>query len=141
VRLFNFLLFDEVMEGTPPYYSAPRFNDLLGAVDQLAFLLIADQVSGTSPSYDFYLEESADNVSWTQKNGFAAGTIEDLAMSLTAGTASSVTFRDAGTKPSLAFVRIKISLGGSDNRARLRIWVTGRALTAHAKSLGASGTC
>ena len=40
-------------------------------------------------------------------------------------------YRDAGTKPSLGFLRLRlgiITFGDGDTRARLRVFVTGRAL-------------
>ena len=75
MRIFNFKLFEEtiaVPNGTlsVEQITNPAFNGLLGAADQLAFFVTADQVvaAGGAGTFFLSLEESADNIGWLIKN-------------------------------------------------------------------------
>ncbi len=137
MRVFNFLAYDERNEGTPPRYSNSTYNDLLGAADQLALLVVADQVEGSGFSYDLLIEESADNVLWLPKNGLT--NVPDQNRALAVGLVDARVFRDAGTKPSLALVRLRVSLTESFGKARIRIFATGRAFGVRAVKAAGGG--
>jgi hypothetical protein len=92
VRIFNFLLFESSLEGSSAQLrSDDRFNSLLGCADQLAFHVIADQIS-TAGTLFIQVLESADGVTWNGRPCHAF-------ITLTPGVSSRTVLRDAGTAP------------------------------------------
>jgi hypothetical protein len=126
MRLFNQCVFDSYVSSTNATYSDPQFDAMLGSAEKLVLQVIADQVSGTSPTITVRLEHSADRRSWGNKN---SGNAEINGSSLTSGSGSSqsVVGSDAGSTPGLGFSRLNIAMGGTTPGARLRVFATGRA--------------
>jgi hypothetical protein len=120
VRIFNFLLFEASLEGSGAQLrSDDRFNSLLGCADQLAFHVIADQISAAGTLF-VQLLESADGVIWNGRPCHAF-------ITLTPGASSRAVLRDAGTAPALGLIQVLVGMFESDSKARVRIWATGRA--------------
>ena len=122
MRIFHALVFDTTIEGTTALYSDPQYNDPLGAADALSLFAVGDTASGTSPTLTAQMEESGDQVHWNAK----AGTAEINAASLSTSANTIAVGRDSGSTPSSGFVRLKVSLGGTSPKARIRLWATGR---------------
>lgn len=126
MRVFHTLMFDENIEGTTALYTDPSHNGLLGLVEKLSIFAVSDScgvVSGTI-TLTVQIEESADQVRWSNK----AGTAEINAATLSTSAVTVSVGRDAGTVPSSGYVRLRISLGGTgtSQEGHIRIWVTGR---------------
>lgn len=115
------MVFDDVVQGTTPVYTDPKWNERLAQPDAVALLLVASQSSGTSPTVTVDGETSSDGVNW-----FAFGSssiISALALSSTDKTSGeSAGYMSNGGK----LVRLKITLGGTTPSTRLQIWWTGR---------------
>lgn len=122
MRLFHVGMYDENVEGTTALYTDPTHNNLLGSVEKLSIFALTDTVSGTSPTLTVQIEESGDQVHWTNK--VATPEINGTALSTSAVT--TAVGRDAGTTPSAGFLRLRVVLGGTSPKAHVRIWVTGR---------------
>lgn len=111
--------FEEFVVGTASVYTGAQFNESLGMYDMVAIQAVVDQVAGTSPDLTVAIEGSNDQRNWVAKNGTAEISAEPLSSSATnvfVGT-------DAGSTPSLAFVRLKITLGGTNPSAHVKISV------------------
>jgi len=115
-------MYDENIEGTTALFTDPSQNALLGSVEKLTIYTITDTVSGTSPTLTVQIEESPDQINWTNKSGTAE--INGVALSTTQKT--STVGRDNGTVPASGFIRLRVSVGGTTPKAHIRIWVTGR---------------
>jgi hypothetical protein len=125
MRRFTTTVFEDFVVGatsTSPVYTATDFNKTLGSVDRLAFQVVADQVSGTTPTFTLQIEHSGDGRNWLSK----AGTPEVNAQGLSTSAASVFIAYDAGTTPSLGFIRFKIFLAGTSPVAHVKVHVTGR---------------
>lgn len=122
MRLFHAQLYDENLEGTTALYTDPSNNALLGSVEKLTLFTIADTVSGTTPTLTVQIEESPDQVNWSNK----AGTAEINAVALSTSQKTITVGRDNGSVPSAGFLRLRVVLGGTTPKAHIRIWVTGR---------------
>lgn len=124
MRSFHRLVFDESVDGTTSVYTSPAFEALLGLSDALTISGYASGVSGTTPTLSVAVEQSPDERHWTTRNG----TAEVNAVSLS--TSAETTFQGNDGSPIGAsrpgFARLKITLGGTSPRGRLKIWVTGR---------------
>jgi hypothetical protein len=122
MRLFHAQIYDENIEGTTALYTDPTHNGLLGSVEKLSIFAITDTVTGTAPTLTVQIEESGDQVHWTNK--IATAEINGTSLSTTAVT--TAVGRDAGTTPSGGFLRLRVSLAGTTPKAHVRLWVTGR---------------
>jgi hypothetical protein len=122
MRIFNAVVFDSYVSGTSATYSDPKFDAMLAAAEKMAIQVVADQVTGGTPTVTVKIEHSADRRSWVAKNG----TAEVNGVGLSAGS-SQVYGQDSGSVPALGFARLNIALGGSTPAGRLRILCTGRA--------------
>lgn len=125
MRIFNQLVFDGYVSGTADVFSDSQYYPLLGLADQLSISGYTAQVTGTSPTLTVRVEQSFDNVRWQNRNS----TAEISAVSLSASPAeTNVQGQDGNptSRPTLAFARLKITLGGTSPTAQVRLWVTGR---------------
>jgi hypothetical protein len=122
MRIFHVLLLDDRIEGNAPLYSSPLHNALLGSVESLRIYCTSENTSGTSPLLTVQIEESGNQVYWRTKAFLAE--IDNVALSTTAPTVA--VGRDRGLLPSQGFLRLRVQLGGTAPKARVRIWVTGR---------------
>ena len=112
--------FNDSLQGTTTTYSPTRFNEVLGSFDKLAIQMIAEQPGGTSPTFTVALEHSNDQRNWVSKSTL----ISAQAVSTSAPTVVSAS--DAGTTPTMAFVRLAVTMGGTTPSCRLKILVCGR---------------
>lgn len=122
MRLFHAQIYDENIEGTTALYTDPTHNGLLGSVEKLSIFALTDTVTGTTPTMTVQIEESGDQVHWTNK----IATAEINATSLSTTAVTTAVGRDAGGTPSAGFLRLRVVLGGASPKAHVRIWVTGR---------------
>jgi hypothetical protein len=116
------LVFDDFVASTTAVYTAAQHNSLLGQFDKMAFQLVADKTSGTSPTVTVAYEHSADQRNWEQKNSPP----EINALSIPAGSTTPKTAYETGANPSNAFGRLKVQLGGTSPEGHIKIWVTAR---------------
>jgi hypothetical protein len=124
MRLFHKLAFDAYVNGTANVYSDPSIVSVLGTADQLVLGGYTSQVGGTSPTLTVQVEHSFDNVRWQNRN--TAAEVNTAALSTTAETPFSGHDGDPTTRPTLAFARLRITLGGTSPAGQVRVWVTGR---------------
>lgn len=89
-------------------------NALLGAVDLYTVFAVATSVSGTLPSVNVYVDQSCDNRTWI------LGSSAIISGALSEGQVLH------GTGPFAAFLRLRVTLGGTSPQCRLRLRVAGR---------------
>src|SRR5262249_14997259 len=112
MRIFNQLVFDGYVTGTAQnVYSDSQYYPLLGLADQLSISGYTAQVSGTNPTLTVQIEQSFDNVRWQNRN--ATAEISGTANLSTTGE-TNVQGQDGSptARPTLAFARLRITLGG-----------------------------
>jgi hypothetical protein len=125
MRVFNQCVFDGYVSGTANVYSDSKFNALLGVTDQLSLSGYTAQATGTTPTITVQVEQSFDNIRWQSRNT----TAEISASALSTGTTETNVQGFDGNptaRPTLAFGRLRIALGGTSPTAQVRLWVTGR---------------
>ena len=134
MRLFNQLVFDEVVAGTTSVYTDPKWNTIFGAAEKLVIEAVVDNVTTASGSATItaFIEHSADNLHFQQKNGTGGSNPEVQITGMSAGS----TYVKVGTDPtsasnpgipSAAFARLNIALSvATTPQAHVKIWVTGR---------------
>ncbi len=122
MRLFHILAFDNLIQGTTVIYTDPLLARQLASADQTRMLVVADQVSGTTPAVTVQTEESGDGINWANKLGTAEINGVTLATSGTTVASGS----DTGSTGSSVMTRMRIQLSGSSPAARIRLWLTGR---------------
>lgn len=121
MRVFNLDVFDEGISGTSTtWYTPARLNDKLGTADVFAIMAYVTTVSGTSPTLTVQTQHSADGQNW-----LSVGSAE-----ISTGIAGNTVYygQDNYTPVHLAFVRLKINLGGTSPQCRLKLSVTGRSI-------------
>lgn len=106
-------------------YSDPSLVTLFGNADELAVGGYATQVSGTAPKIEVQVEHSVDNARWMNRNA-AAEIPNTTTLSTTAETVIAGNDGDPTARPTLAFARLRITLGGTSPAGQVRLWVTGR---------------
>jgi hypothetical protein len=119
VRKANILAFDDFVVGATTVYTPTGLNDALGAYDKAAIQAVADQVTGTSVTLKVQIEHSSDQRNWASKNT----TAEIPATSISTTATTPLVGTDAGTTPSLAFVRLAITVAGTSPQAHVKVWV------------------
>ncbi len=124
MRTFHRLAFDENVDGTTAVYTNPALEPLLGLTDALSISGYAAGTSGTTPTVTVQIEQSPDRRHWTVRN--ATAEVNGTSLS----TSAETTFQGNDGSPLGAtrpgFARLKITLGGTSPKTRLKIWVTGR---------------
>jgi hypothetical protein len=116
-----FVAFDDFVpaSATTPVYTSQELNARLGQTDQFAAHIIIDTATGSPAPTTITLtvDHSGDGRVWSTKstpfNNSTWGT-------------NGLVFQDAGTTPTLAFVRFGITLNGTGGGAHVRINVTQR---------------
>lgn len=123
MRKFAMLVFDEFVPNATQVFTPATLNDRLGSVDHLGIQVIADNVSGTSPTVTVQIQHSTDQRNWLGKNG----TAEINASAISAAQTTQLQGFDASpNNVTFGFVRLAITLGGTSPAAHLKIYVTGR---------------
>jgi len=125
MRVFNQLVFDGYVSGTNAVYTDSQYDEVLGLSDQLSISGYSAQVTGTVPTVTVQVEGSFDQRRWQNRNG---ATPEINAVSIVASPEALFQGQDGNPtgRPTLAFGRLRIQLGGTSPTAQLRIWATGR---------------
>jgi hypothetical protein len=118
MRLFNQLVFDQIVRGTSEVVSPSDFNDLLGSAYDLTYEVEVEEASGTSPTI------SVRHLHSCSGKGFIG-----MANLITTAGLGSLPFRDVKTQsgPFAGLGQVGVTLGGTNPVARVRIWATGRS--------------
>lgn len=122
MRTYHTLVFDEMIEGTAPVYSDPSYNGLLASTEKVELAAVVDTVSGTSPTLTVRIHEGPDGIHWRNKNA----TAEINGVSITAVPVPLTVGLDAGANLGSGQARLEVTLGGTNPKAHVRIWATGR---------------
>ena len=124
MRLFHQMVFDGYVSGTADVFTDSSHDALLGMADQLSISGYTAQVTGTTPTITVRVENSFDQRRWQNRNT----TAEVNAVTLSTSQETTFQGQDGNpvTRPTLAFGRLKITLGGTTPNGQVRIWVTGR---------------
>jgi hypothetical protein len=124
MRLFHHLVFDGYVSGTADVFTDSSHDTLLGMADQLSISGYTAQVTGTSPTITVRVEGSFDQRRWQSRNT----TAEVNVVALSAAQETMFQGQDGNpvARPTLAFGRLKITLGGTTPTGQVRLWVTGR---------------
>ena len=124
MRTFNTLIFDDIISGTASnWFTSSDFCDQLGSADFLLLQARTSFVSGTSPTLTVDIEHSPDGQSWTLLP--PGNHINAVAIS---NNGSYVGDDAPTTIQALAYVRCRISLGGTSPKCRLKLFATGHSL-------------
>jgi hypothetical protein len=122
MRLANLLVFDDVIRGTGvTWYTASKFDELLGRGDGHAIQAVTTDVSGSARTLTVVSQHSTDGQHWA-----ATGSSEIVAASFDEGT--SLVGSDGFFPAHARKVRFAISLGGVGPWCRLKLWVTTRGM-------------
>lgn len=130
-RLFNELMVDEVINGVGPnfeVYSLLPWNSILGAVDVLHFFVVVQRVQGGSPTLYVDLRETLDD------DG-AESTVKVLFNSIALTSGANVlraTYAPTDTGPAARDMYLTVRLSGTDPKAHIRVWVSGRGASLRA---------
>lgn len=122
MRIFNTKVFDDVISGTTTWLTPAEFDAHLGQADSLAFQAVTEGVQGISPTLTVWSEHSADGQNWVATGSFV---FQD--QSIQEGLSYQGSYTPFGTVPPLAaHVRLRISLGNTSPKCRLKLYATGR---------------
>jgi hypothetical protein len=122
MRTVTALVFDDVIVGTgTTWYTSDEFNDLLTRGDCFAAQLCTTKVSGSSPTITVVGEHSEDSEHWL---AIGAG----LTSAITEGE-PLIMGADGFFPVLLSRLRIRISLGGTNPRCHLKLYVTMRVFS------------
>jgi hypothetical protein len=104
--------FDDLVTGTNSVTvgTNPELDTVLGAFDQLVIQVVADIVSGTSVTLACRIVHSGDGQSYVAKR--PAPEVPATALAITGSNSLPLGYDD-GTLPSLAFVRVNMTLAGT----------------------------
>ena len=117
-----------VVPSSPNQNADPRLMELIGSVDIIHVSGYATQISGASPVLSFSLDYTNDRSAWQADWGADVSLPADE--TLFQATSSA-------TIPRNAYGRINLAMGpGTDARAYVRLWVTGRDFSRRATAGG-----
>lgn len=122
MRVFNIQVFDTVITGTSTtWYSRSEFDGHLAQADGLVIHACVSNVGGTTPTLTIVSEHSPDSENWIATG---ASEINNVAIANNASfSAGNFGFTSANLG---AYVRYRITLGGTNPQCRLKLFVTGR---------------
>lgn len=125
MRIFHELVVDDFIADTFSHQiKSVSWEAVMGNFETLRFFVVANSVSGTSPTLTLQFFEEPD---LTYIRNWSATPINGVA--LTAGQenllTASISASDAAMPASYGY-RLDYNLGGTSPTARVRIWVTGR---------------
>ena len=107
--------------GSTTVYTPSELNSVLAQGETFWVSARTTQVSGTSPTITVAIEHSNDGVNWTNK----ATPIS--AQSLSANAVNLHYGQDTGSTPTGGFVRLAITLAGTNPSGQVQVIVAGRA--------------
>jgi hypothetical protein len=125
MRLSSTLVFDDLIVGTATTsYSSAAFNDVLGQGDSIAIQACTRGVSGTTPGIAIQAEHSSDGQMWL--NVGTTGPEISTTIASDQSYYGRTTGGFGGPPLPLAFVRLRITLTGTNPQCYLKLYVTGR---------------
>ena len=130
MRVSHFVVYDKVLAGTSPVYTAAEYNEALARPNRWALFLSASKSSGTAPALTVTVESSPDDGTW----GDSVTLVNALALSLSGSTTSVVSWKPELYKNKSVrskFIRLRFSLVGTAPSTTLKAWVTGRTDAQH----------
>jgi hypothetical protein len=68
MRNSQLLVFDDMISSAATAYTSAAHYDLLGRHDEIAVLVVIDNVSTSSVGFDLFIEHSCDTRNWLQRN-------------------------------------------------------------------------
>src|SRR5438552_17987 len=126
MRLFHELVYERFMEGADGFGGSPskiQWDPVIGCVDTLRLMVVADRVSGTGVVLNVGVFERPELTG----NEFIPVSAPLPNVSLTAGQLN--VFNATLSDPNIPFsygAFLWVSLNGTNPKAHVRIWVTGR---------------
>ena len=124
MRIFHELVVEEVVCDQLYHRSEPHWMLMLGAFESTRITVVADRVSGTSPTIYVGAQHSPDA---TWKAAFLADAIASGSIPPGQKTMVTGTLGDLSTPGSYATELLyKLTDSPGTPKARIRIWVTGR---------------
>ena len=121
MRNFVVKAFDQYVVGTTNAFSPTNLSELLGSADRICGLIVVHAFTGTNPTVTVQFEHSFDGTRWLNQNP----TPEVDAWS-PPGFFNTNGFSSTRI-PTLNYVRMRVTLGGTSPSVALEIWLTGRS--------------
>lgn len=123
MRTVNLKIFDDVISGTvATWVTRSEFDQALGPANTFAIQAVTTGVTGIEPTLTILTEHSYDGENWVW-----SGNDDLINGTLIAEDASYLNFSNSCAVPVLgAFVRFRMSLGGTNPKCRLKLYMTGR---------------
>jgi len=121
MRIFNEDVFDEFVTGTTEVFTPCRLDAVLGAAEKLMVHVRGTLVAGTSPTLTLKEYQSPDGRVWYTKDTLLT------AQAMSVGSVYETVVYDPNNHPSMAYVRLGITLGGTMPGANIQVMVCGRA--------------
>lgn len=104
MRVFNRLVFEQVVHSGTSFFTSRRFDNIFGSKDVLAINVVADNAN-IRGALSVAIEHSGDGINWKQKNA----TPEINSVTVGTSTNTDVIYgADASFAPNLQFVRLRI---------------------------------
>lgn len=126
MRLNSNLVFDDLIVGTGTnWYSSAAFNDVLGQGDSIGIQACTRGVGGTA-GIVVQAEHSSDGQMWL--NVGTAAEISTTSIGSDLSYYGRTTGGFGGAPLPLAFVRLRITLTGTNPQCYLKLYATGRNL-------------
>ena len=122
--VFHAVVFDEFMLGNAVYYTSEHFNHSLGQQGKLAIHCIVNN-QNNSGAITVQIQHSGDGRNWLPKYS-GNGEISAPSNVAAAPSVASLVGFDQGATPSLALLRLAITLVAPCTAANVRISATGR---------------
>jgi len=117
-------VWNEPITGTAAHYTTPELYETLAQAESFALFVRVSQGSGTTPSLTVVLEHSNDGMNWEDKATFLSS------QNITTASVGTYWADDDGTSDvGGCFMRLRISLGGTNPSAHLQMTLTGRSHT------------
>ena len=142
MRVFHVVAYEAYAATGQPVSSSPSLSELFGSVDRLYVGGYTSEVSGSSPTLEIVEQISLDNENWTSGN-YLVG-VPGIPIPLNVG--SETKFQGADADPDAwlfgakaPFRRLRITIGGTNANAMVRVWATGRDGSRGARSLARPG--
>lgn len=121
MRQYLGLVFDDWVSGLATVFTPTYLDTVLGQFEQLAVQAIVTRAGGSSPRLNVALQHSSNGRQWMDRSDLPA--IDSA--NLTAGSVNVLVGIEAGG-PGLAYARWLLRLEGTNPRAYVRLWMTGR---------------
>jgi hypothetical protein len=115
-------IFHNYVSGTQSFYTDTRYADMLGTVERLSITGSVGGITGTSPTLTIQLENSPDLTHWQSQSV----TPEIANIPIGPGT-YTMAFDSELDVPFAAFVRLRITLGGTSPGGLVTIFACGRS--------------